>query len=269
MNEPAIRTIRFSGAWELLQYVDCDATKGRDAREDDRDDFRGASWDESLALLRNGWQAGTADVVAAVDKIELAEKVAPGSYQQDVTGDFFDVGLMLAGQPEHWYRQVDDPVRRAVNVVVNVAASCGVSVDELTAKGAATLALIDKLQEEGFIVDLSCVYVHERRGGVHREKIVVDLGTTPLPMQDASYLIGHIAGYRRTLIAASERFDNRSNTLGWFPWDDPEDLKPGTIYLPSGSLVTDEGIKVSLSTPEAAANWIKKTIESLAAKDAA
>ena len=42
-------------------------------------------------------------------------------YKFDVTGQFYDIGLVLSGEPEAWLQQIEDEVRKQVEINVNAS----------------------------------------------------------------------------------------------------------------------------------------------------
>ena len=68
---------------------------------------------DAVTLARRGWKDGFKTIEALRAKIAeaLAGRERGYEAQYDVVGDFFDMGMLLAGEPEHWATMVDNSRR--------------------------------------------------------------------------------------------------------------------------------------------------------------
>lgn len=228
-------------------------------RFDDR--WAGASWGGALDLVRNGWHAGTADISAKLDEIKHRSEMMQVGYQWDVTGDTFDVGTMLAGEPEHWLSPDVEPVKRIYRIGVNVGVSVSVSPKQIMNKGAAVVALIDKLQEDpSAIVELDIVCM--LRYGKGRE-FCLHMGASPLDMDGIAFAVAHPAFLRRLLFAYIEIENNRKYCGSYGMPSDIKKPDAYDLYIPCN--YTGDGMS-EFDTTAGAAAWVKRKVEALTAK---
>lgn len=172
------------------------------------------SFQDSVELAANGWESGTSAILGMVKQIEARDDVAQHGYDWDVTGDFFDVGEVIQGTPECWLTPAFEPVPRVISICVNITHSDSVTSDQIKNRGAALLALIDRIQDtQGIIVDL---ILHSSFGcaniagmvGYGTINMMFPVGTSPLPMQEVSFMLAHPAMFRRGCFAVAERVGN-------------------------------------------------------------
>jgi hypothetical protein len=244
----------FNSVIEIADCVD-DGDDYEAMKHDQR--FAGASWSESLRLAREGWTEGTAEVLANLDNIAASDS-HDKEWRWDVVGEMFDVGEYMTGNPEHWLEQAPQPDRKTHKVVANVTASGGVNAESMRMKGAAVLALVEKLQEMGHIVELHIVTGVELSGEKH--EVWLHCGMTPMDMDAVSFALAHPAFFRRLTWAAMNKMTGKHIGGGFC-----HDVEPGedAIYIPSGDL-RREG-KFPINDSESAAKWVAGVIEQRAA----
>jgi hypothetical protein len=116
-------------------------------------DFPGA-----VRLARRGWPDGTTLVAALARDLEVPHLTAHVSYQlsDDAAGAVgYDLGAVVAGDPDHWIVPAEAPTSRDITVTVNPEAAAVVSSDEMCRRGAATLAIVDALARAGHRVTVT------------------------------------------------------------------------------------------------------------------
>ena len=95
-------------------------------------------------------------------------------YRFDVTGEFFDIGLVLSGVPESWgtpeYDHVDKP---KLDILINAAYNCEVSKDTVIKNGARLIAICRVLEDHGVQVSIrSAGFTQDYARGKERESIL-------------------------------------------------------------------------------------------------
>jgi hypothetical protein len=114
-----------------------------------------ANWPACRAAALQGWPAGLEKVKALSEA--FVSKVGSGmlkeTFAPSETGLFFDVGLVLAGEPEAWLQVVetDETAKgsQLVTIGLNCTVSAGVSPSIIRQRGAAVLALVQLLEQAG------------------------------------------------------------------------------------------------------------------------
>jgi len=186
------------------------------------DRFSGVhTFEDSVEMAKSGWESGTANMLQFVKEIEASDELTQRGYDFDVTGDFFDVGEVVQGTPECWLTPAFEPAPRVISLCINNTHSSSVTSQQIQNRGAALMALIDRLQDTpGIIVDLT---VHLTIGGATIKgirgagtiNIMFPIGTSPLPMQEVGFIVAHPAMFRRGCIAAIERVGNYKPAHGY------------------------------------------------------
>lgn len=226
------------------------------------------SFQESIELAANGWESGTSAILGMVKQIEARDDVAQHGYDWDVTGDFFDVGEVIQGTPECWLTPVFEPVPKVISICVNITHSDSVSSDQIKNRGAALLALIDRIQgTQGIIVDLM---LHSSFGyaniagmvGYGTINMMFPVGTSPLPMQEVSFMLAHPAMFRRGCFAVAERVGNYKPAKQYgsvvnLPGEAQSDY---SLYL--GSRPYENGM-IECETVDGAVRWIHTQMEKM------
>lgn len=118
------------------------------------------SWKDAVRFLNEGWQEGVQNMDVKIGSIETGEGEAPkASLERDLTGDFFDAGLVLSGEPECWYSITQEPQpREELTVVVNLPYSSGVNQDHVVMRGAVIAKVIDVLRRKYYVKLLMVSY---------------------------------------------------------------------------------------------------------------
>lgn len=174
------------------------------------------SWDDNLGFertleaVKSGFPSFAKQVIEVADKMQAAVEIDTASagleYRVD-GGSFVDIGRFLNGEPEHYIDFADAPKRRAITIVLEQSASCGVDASSLKRRGAAALSVAASLERRGFAVQLVARNSRElHRNGVNC-KTYDDILVKPYGMPwdaDAVAITGHPAFFRRFCFALDE-----------------------------------------------------------------
>jgi len=274
VGNPEVKTFHSWGAF--LDYCETAPSTIADAnrlsRTHDADRWVGcADWDATVKLAREGWKSGEEKVRAVSRRLEarLLHKIVREDTNYDVEGMAFDVARYLHGEPEHWLRPEETTAivehgTKHVKLVVNVSASAGVSAEAITARGAATAALVELLEYgdhhvEVWAMDASTfAYNNERpKPPVHVDLVKLKAYDQPLDMGRLAFALAHPGMLRRLCFSAAESADpsivrwvSHANSYGY-----PAEYTPeGTsIYLP-GSKLWDKDC--NWTSPESVEVWL-------------
>lgn len=267
----------------------CASSELRNSPEDSWD--YNAGWKGSCDLIRTGWHEGVEKMVQATEHIAAKEVEVQKGYRPDVVGQFFDVGAVNSGIPECWWEDDYQPVRRSVKINVVGSCACGINATRLTNRGGAIAALVDKLQQSGWIVSVSLLWPFQNHGSHGEEKncisiVRIDLDAKPLDLDEIGYLLAHPAAFRRLGFAAAEALndgtylgngygggslkknDRQLNALGftdnqgqaYVDW-----ALDGTDYTASVNLLEylEKYNTQEFETEESSAIWLHKELERL------
>lgn len=226
---------------------------GRASRaQKSRDWDLGAGWDRTRGYCgAAGWPDGAAKIRQYTDRWtpQLASLVALPQYTPDVVGEYFDVGVLMTGEPEHWYAREDSPAAVAGGgtvhrIVVNLSASASIDASALIRRGAAVAALVAALELSGASTEvIVCAPIEGY--GAEASTLVVALELKhpgdALDIDRLALLAVHPAGLRRIWFALWEGlltdkqrdiYDIRASGGYGRPTDLPA-AERGDVYAPA------------------------------------
>jgi hypothetical protein len=178
------------------------------ASRDTDDDFRGASWDETIRLAVDGWQVALAEANVTVaqlrDNAGLSRSVTMLEPAWDVTGAEVDVGAYLSGIPECMVDAIPREVSRrgkVVSFLVPAGYSHTVEHQAIINRGLALATLCTAIIDAGHSVEiwsgftgwLDLPETKERFQGVAR---VIEAGE-PFDVGRLIFAVAHPAMLRR------------------------------------------------------------------------
>jgi len=247
--------MEFSRPNELPDHVDSKSGSQR---------FTGTkSLEEAVKLAEEGWTDGTTAMLEKLAQVKSHTTESVKGYRWDVTGDIFDVGAVLSGEPECWLHPEPTPDRRVFKICVNMTASADISKEKIMIRGAAVMGLVDKLQEiPENIIELTLFHGVSDCPPYNQSIYFLQLGTTPLPMNEVSFATAHPSMLRRINCTVSER-DNNGQSCGGYghvmelPSKEQEQFD---LYL-KGTCAVNHGDLGSFDHIDGAAKWVDNQIE--------
>jgi len=124
----------------------------------------GGGINDCAEMLLHGWQDQDADFHEEVDRllVTLEDKMNDFIQEQsktvlDVSGGWVDVDRFIAGDPENMYESWMEPEvtkGKALKVLLNIAASNGVSPEAIKRRGFAVAAAVQAVSTMGFNVEM-------------------------------------------------------------------------------------------------------------------
>ncbi len=122
-----------------------------------------ANFDEALELLRTGSdeikEGLKKSVKLAVEKLNKELNTKPEGYVADVHGLFFDVSRVIEGEPECWYREPWDKVRKPrLQIPVIGSYNASFSKEQAIKNAAEIIALVKALESAGFECEMTMVF---------------------------------------------------------------------------------------------------------------
>ena len=201
-------------------------------------EWAGGTWREAKRLATHGWTDGArraAEVATRIADRVVSSPSLVSTHEElgyDVTGGCYDHGAYAQGVPECWLTMRPVEARRAVRIVVNIAASGGVSNEILERRGFATVAMALTFDAMGYpvTVDVCDVQNYVDHDFVIR---VADSSTgSPLDVDRLAYALAHPTSLRQVVARLTNQLVGRSGA--WdrgIPWREaiPEE-KVGGAY---------------------------------------
>ena len=178
-------------------------------REDGMISWHGGTWEDACKQVRTGNPELVKQLFEGSNIVNALIESDRNGEIRDVTGEYFDVADFLSGEPEVFRRQELDGQRQVVPVWVNFGMLSDVKPKIIVNRGCAIVALVDELQNAGFIVDLRVV-----KGTDHRifGKIYADIKvrTDPVDLDELAFLIANPLNLRRMWFACLESWQQKS-----------------------------------------------------------
>lgn len=254
------RIVEYDSVGDWVDHV-CAVTKDGHRSHVGGEEFTGTkTWDEAVGLALYGWKEGLE--LLHGEYVELSEHLMKENeqtaYRWDLTGLALDIPTMLTGNPEHWLNAVPITARKGIRIEVNISTSGATNQGAIIKRGAAICALIDSLQEHGYIVELSLIDIGLNVMHSNDGYVSIEIGQTPLDMDQVAFAIAHPSSLRRLAFASHEFLFNTDDCGGYgCPSNDPRPLPPQTLRIPC--LEFSESKK--FSTVESSAKWVKEQVE--------
>lgn len=205
-------------------------------------------WDEGAEKVQ-AIRAQVNDTVATLGFEYFASPVPPGA---------LNMARYLEGHPMPYTakRFGEEEVSgrgKVVRILVNIAASSGITTDVIETRGGAILSLVDALEAVGRSVELVAVMSASSSKNIEIYTTIKTAGV-PLNLSSIAYAIAHPSMLRRHMFRIMEQQSNCRDygVPGMYGW--PRDVQhgEGDIYLP----MMMYGDKAWSST-ESAAQWVK------------
>ena len=170
----------------------------------------GVGFGGALKLARRGWSDGLVKVreLSAVLERSVDGHVQGRRLEYDVAGDWFDVGRVVAGDPECGVN-----VRRArvlgpvVRVVVTGGANGSTSGDDIYRRGACVVALVDVLEGQGIRCEVVLGFCNAPMGHGSRRSmhgVALKSSEDALDLDRLAFALCHPATLRRLSFAIRE-----------------------------------------------------------------
>ena len=251
----------FDGMGDLLEYLK-DIPKDNYSVTHCKNEWAGGSFKHAVDLARHGDPTRAQNIYEGVCKMKNEMLADDTSWRRDVAGAYFDVGDFLAGEPECFWEQQDEPAKPVVEVIVNASMNAAVEADVIRNRGAAAVALCDALANDGYTIDLQVVQVSSKlplQGRMFES--VVHFPNNPLDLDAVSYAVSNAGYVRRLGFGLKEMVTGYSNLNPVCFYGMPDDIKPeaGQIYFTSSNHRSFS--EYDYETPERAARHILEALK--------
>lgn len=265
------RIYLFDGYQELLEaaIAGADPVQGSSHKRSCKRDWDyGAGWKGAVKLAQEGWPEGRNRVREI--SAHVAEAI-PGERKRsilcyDVSGEGYDIGRLVAGDPECAMVFQREPTRtRVARVVASLAASCAITSDQFYRRGAAVCALVDAFECAG--VRCEVIAGGSLMCGVFRcgYGCVLKQPDDTLDMEIVTYALAHPAFFRRILFALFESEDKIFRD-GIHAWQHRDYGHPDKYAVP-----TDDAVEIGVPdyddsawcSDERMLEWVKKEVKGI------
>jgi hypothetical protein len=254
----------FPSIGDLLTFLNEAKSPARSSktlkRDSDRDFYEFDKWEACLHHLQHGWQKGIDAVNATASRLEkeVGASVMREVFNPAVSGQFFDVGLVLSGEPECWLESdQDEKGSKCITISINASVSLCISTQTIIDRGAALCALVKLLETNGKSVKV--VYgigMHvdpSYKGDVIRCEVVLKSEGQPLDIDSLAFWLLCPDAFRRLMFRWLEEHSQFPRISGSYGFPDRDWTPEGQVRLPairSGETWSDSKTK----------EWLLKTL---------
>lgn len=192
-------------------------TSRRESRGTSRNSWYGSeTFEEAVILARHGWPDGlarmTAQVRIAQDQLPT-NRILQETFMAPVGPGTLDMGRFVQGHPEPWisFRNSEERTELGNIITINVNASMSAEItDELFARGARVVALINVLEKLGHHVELNMVnYISYYNDDYSLIRTTVKRTNEPIDLERIAFMSAHNSFLRRILFSILEQFKSQ------------------------------------------------------------
>lgn len=218
--------------------------------------------EKAITRLVTGDEKIVAESERVMGRIEAIEQLAQSlpMAERAVCGGMADVPAYLAGSPLAMRRRIRREDKRPLTIAVDVMVSASLRAGQIERRGIAALALLRKLQAEGYPVMLYFVAPGVVRGYSHKEAVVIAIDTAPMDLARAAWCLADrgmcrtLAFLAHTKLAGLQRYPDSNS---WMPGSDIRAILDASGIDSSACLtVTGAHSRDNLGSDESAAQWV-------------
>ena len=176
------------------------------------DSWAGASYDESIGMLTNGWKEGRKkmeEFQRGISNDIKPRDIAPVGFF-DVAGDECDISRFLSGDPENMLDfkfQETSKQGRIIKLMVQGWIHAGGNQAQMLRRGAAALAIADALEDAGYRVELELYFYNSESNAHSMFYVPVKESDQDLQVDRLTYLFCHVSVMRRLWFRIVEQME--------------------------------------------------------------
>lgn len=188
---------------------------------------------DAIKLARDGWQEGSAKIAKLANVItdKITSMIETQTIRYDVTGNDFDVALMLTDAPEYWttLETVEGSNNRMLRVIFNCGTSGDVGSEIMMAKGATIAALVAAFEIAEIRIQVDLFSRVALRGQSFQVTARVKNADQPLDIDRLAFALAHPAMLRQ-LIFGLRKHNGMADEMLWLPCE-MKDAPKDAIYI--------------------------------------
>lgn len=211
------KRVTFENSLEFAEYADWDPNQRGKTKDNDPDyiEWAGGTFGDAMRQVREGNPMFVKNLFDGVNVLTAMIQEEKISEIRDVTGEYFDVGDFLSGEPEVFRRDEYGLQKPVIPLIANFGMLADIDPEIIINRGCAIVALVDELQRSGFIVDLRVVKASEDSWGdcntVYGE---VKVKTDPVDLDAFAFLIANPLCLRMIWFGCLEHLFEKKNLSG-------------------------------------------------------
>lgn len=173
------------------------------------EEFCYGSFDDAVVQAKSGNPNFVKPLFDGINILgHLIENERPAEIR-DVSGEYFDVGDFLSGEPEVFRRNELCTTKPVVPVYANISMSWSVPQSLIINRGCAIVALCDLLVNSGYIVDLNLVDAVS----IYKKNIYtkIKISTDPIDLDGIAFVVANPLCLRRLSLAVTEKITDKND----------------------------------------------------------
>uniref|UniRef100_A0A6H2A1U0 DUF7192 domain-containing protein n=2 Tax=viral metagenome TaxID=1070528 RepID=A0A6H2A1U0_9ZZZZ len=204
------------------------------SRDLGHESFFGVSFDQAVEYFEKGYISNTDKMLLDIDSlVSLARESFADEYQFDVTGEFFDIGRVVSGEPEVWlYRPIEE--KPELDLIIDFGYNCNIKQDQIYNRGVAVLSFI-RLASEKFNLRIELANkVLPMRDSALSSSMTFSfiIPNDPLDLDLMNYLLTHKGAFRRLGISVLENLSGIENVSSETTATELSETRENSIYFP-------------------------------------
>ena len=233
MRKKEIIINNFDNFTEFLDFVTKNSLEGGRSKFNGNKDFFGTeNFGDALKLAKTGYKQNLETFSKMIKESEI-QKIDTETVR-DTTGMYFDIGDVITGAPECWYSEESTSAKNTYSIYIECGYDYTIKTDEILKRGAKILSYIDKLHNDGNIVDIYITFNGFYHGKFEQKEFTtIKLPSKPFDIDLYCYIISHPSFFRRIGFAYHEIIFKdisapaRTRPQRWLP------IEIEGIYIPS------------------------------------
>ena len=237
------KTVTFQNVSDFKKYLEKNRNSDNQRTLFRNDIWTGTeTWAEFETYLEEGNKEATKSIKEYtklyVDKFEQLYTSNIG-YEFDVTGEFFDIGAVMVGEPEAWIKQIEIKDEKFIEINIQGTYPHNANLEIVKQNASKLLAIASVLDSQGFSVRLNMVFRQKKcakRGKVKNLDVFIPIKdyNQPFDYKKMGILVG-VPFFRRGIfrVLEIEFGNNLSDNYGAM------NAKDGDISLVSDSDISD------------------------------
>lgn len=219
-----IDVYEFPSLKEFARYADMVPAENF-SRTNSENKWAGGTFADALRQAEYGNSNFASPFVTELTELERIFLTEHEYDVRDITGEYFDVGDFLSGEPEYFFARMLEEQKPIMTIAANIGMNWLQTPALIRRRGCAILALADQLLTRGFQITMKLVESFVFEG----KKIVfsIQIHQSPLELNDAVFVLANPLCLRRLGFAVLERVMHRSNCEGY---GCPEDFSVNELF---------------------------------------
>lgn len=211
-TEKDTKTVTFQNISDFKKYLENNKNSVNKRTLFRNDIWTGTeTWSEFETYLEEGNKEATKSIKEYtklyVDKFEQLY-ISNIAYEFDVTGEFFNIGAVMVGEPEAWIKQIEVKDEKFIEINIQGTYSHNANLETVKQNASKLLAIASVLDSQGFSVRLNMLFRQKKsskRGKIKNLDVLIPIKdyNQPFDYKKMGILVG-VPFFRRGIFRVLE-----------------------------------------------------------------